>query len=155
MLRQWQGRAGLSRTFCQHFPASLKTGSRLSREPPAALPEPHDATRAGRSVFAGGLERGEAASVRVCVCVSALSVELPRGVCMCVICTHMWVYISQSMREADTHLSMHWWQVWVLCWHECQLAVGSDLCWLMQAFANMGWCVLLSCPQASESLGLP
>lgn len=93
--------------------------------------------------------------VCVHVCMSALSVELPRGVCMRVIGTHMWVYISQSMREADTHLSVHWRQVWVLCWQECLVAVGRDLCWLLQAFAIMGWYVLLGCPQASESLGLP
>ena len=31
---------GLSRTFHQQFPATLKTGSQLSREPPAAFPEP-------------------------------------------------------------------------------------------------------------------
>lgn len=32
--------ADLSRTFCQQFLASLKTGSQLSGEPPAAFPEP-------------------------------------------------------------------------------------------------------------------
>lgn len=94
-MRQWQGGAGLSRTFCPHFLVSLKTGSQLSREPPAALPEPHDVTRAGRSVFAGGLERSGAA---VCVCarlhVSLVSGAAQRCVRACYRYSHVGLHIS-------------------------------------------------------------
>lgn len=67
LLRQLRGGAGLSRTFCQQFLASLKTGSQLSREPPAALPEP---------------PRDAMCAVGVCLQMAWKEVALP--VCTCV-----------------------------------------------------------------------
>lgn len=64
---------GLSRTFHQQFPASLKTGSQFSREPPAVLPEPPSDSVWGvcshTCVFADGLEIGGTTSVCMCLCV--------------------------------------------------------------------------------------
>lgn len=71
---------GLSRTFHQQFPATLKTGSQLSREPPAAFPEPPSDAGWGvctcTRVFTGGREIGGATSVHsICVCL-----------CVCLVC---------------------------------------------------------------------
>lgn len=90
----WMGHAerreeglGLSKTFPQQFLASLKTGSWLSREPPAVFPEPpYDVCCAcggwgctHTCGFADSLEINGAPSAYVCVCASALAVELPEA----------------------------------------------------------------------------
>lgn len=139
---------GLSRTFHQQFPATLKTGSQLSREPPAVFPEPPSDAGWGvctrTCVFAGEIGGGMCVQpvCAACACarVSVLSAD-HSAACAYKLC----------VLECDLHLSQHGKQMWLIgafvslgpdVRRGCLLAVGTGVPW--QALICTGGCRLVS-----------
>ena len=137
---------GLPRTFHQQFPATLKTGSQLSREPPAVFPEPpsdagwgcahaHVCTQA-----AGRQVEPPARAARACAWVPVSSVASRGGV------SHTCAKLC--VLACDLHLSQcgkQMWPDWCICesGFRCYAWVSiSSGYWCALASTNLYWRVL-------------